>query len=129
MLMDPLANALSIIKNCENARKREAIITPASKLIGNVLRVMQQEGFIGEFEFVDDGRAGKFRVQLLGKINNCGVVKPRFAVKRDQYEKWEKRFLPAVGFGILIVSTQKGVMAHATAIEQGMGGRLIAYVY
>jgi small subunit ribosomal protein S8 len=50
-------------------------------------------------------------------------------VKRDQYEKWEKRFLPAVGFGILIVSTQKGVMTHATAIEQGMGGRLIAYVY
>jgi small subunit ribosomal protein S8 len=129
MLMDPLANALSIIKNCENARKREAVIAPASKLIGNVLRVMQQEGFIGKFEFVDDGRAGKFRVQLLGKINNCGVVKPRFAVKRDQYEKWEKRFLPAVGFGILIVSTQKGVMAHAMAIEQGMGGRLIAYVY
>lgn len=129
MLTDPLANALSMIKNYENAHKREVTIAPASKLIGSVLRVMQQEGFIGEFEFIDDGRGGKFRIRLLGKINGCGVIKPRLAVKRDQYEKWEKRFLPASGFGALIVSTQRGVMTHASANEQGMGGRLLAYVY
>lgn len=129
MLTDPLANVLSMIKNYENARKREVTVVPASKLIGNVLRLMQQEGFIGEFEFIDDGRSGKFRIQLLGKINDCGVIKPRFAVKRHEYEKWEKRFLPAAGFGTLIVSTPHGVMTHTTAKEQGMGGRLLVYVY
>lgn len=129
MLMDPLANALSAIRNYERARKREVIVAPASKLISDVLRVIQQEDFIGEFEFIDDGKAGKFRIQLLGKINGCGAIKPRHAVKRGDYEKWEKRYLPATGFGILVVSTPKGVMAHVQAREQGTGGRLLAYVY
>ncbi|MDI6819368.1 MAG: 30S ribosomal protein S8 [Candidatus Hodarchaeaceae archaeon] len=129
MLMDPLANALSTIRNYERARKREVIVAPASKLIADVLRVMQQENFIGEFEFIDDGKAGKFRIQLLGKINSCGAIKPRHAVKRGDYEKWEKRYLPATGFGILVVSTPKGVMAHVQAREQGTGGRLLVYVY
>jgi len=129
MLTDPLANALSAIKNHEKARKREIVVAPASKLIAEVLRVMQQDGFIGEFEFIDDGKAGKFRIQLLGKINDCGVVKPRHAVKQTAYEKWEKRYLPAAGFGTIIVSTPKGVITHTAAKEQGLGGRLLAYVY
>lgn len=129
MLMDPLANALSAIKNHEKARKREIVVAPASRLIADVLRVMQQEGFIGEFEFIDDSKAGKFRIQLLGKINECGVVKPRHAVKRTEYEKWEKRYLPAAGFGTIVVSTPKGIITHAAAKEQGLGGRLLAYVY
>ncbi|MCS7131944.1 MAG: 30S ribosomal protein S8 [Hadesarchaea archaeon] len=129
MLMDPLANALSVIENYERARKREVVISPASKLIGQVLRVMQQGGYIGGFEFIDDGKAGKFRVQLIGKINECGAIKPRHAVKREEYEKWEKRYLPAAGFGILILSTPKGVMTHRQAKEQGIGGRLLAYVF
>lgn len=129
MLMDPLADALSKIKNYENVGKREVVVEPASKLVADVLRVAQREGFIGEFEFIDDGKAGKFRISLLGKINNCGVVRPRHAVKRDGYEKWEKRYLPAAGFGALVVSTPKGIMTHAQAEEQGMGGRLLAYIY
>jgi len=129
MLIDPLADTLSMIKNYENARKREVVVKPTSKLIADVLRVVQQEGFIGEFEFIDDGKAGKFRIALLGKINNCGVIRPRHAVKRDGYEKWEKRYLPAAGFGVLVVSTPKGIMTHAQAMEQGIGGRLLAYMY
>ncbi|MEM2908266.1 MAG: 30S ribosomal protein S8 [Candidatus Hadarchaeales archaeon] len=129
MLMDPLANALSVIENYERARKREVVISPASKLIGQVLQVMRQEGYIGEFEFIDDGKAGKFRVQLIGKINECGAIKPRHAVKREEFEKWEKRYLPAAGFGILVLSTPKGVMTHKQAKEEGIGGRLLAYVF
>jgi small subunit ribosomal protein S8 len=129
MLLDPLANALSKIENYERARKREATVAPASKLIGEVLRIMQGKGFIGEFEFIDDGRGGKYRVVLQGKINGCGVIKPRYAVKRDGYEWWERRYLPAAGFGFLLVSTQRGVISHQQAEEQGLGGRLIAYIY
>jgi small subunit ribosomal protein S8 len=129
MLLDPLANALSKIQNHERARKREVILAPASKLINEVLRIMQAEGFIGEFEFIDDGKAGKFRIMLQGKVNGCGVIKPQYSTKRDEYEKWEKRYLPAAGFGVLVVSTQQGVMTHKKAMELGLGGRLLAYVY
>ncbi|BAA30878.1 30S ribosomal protein S8 [Pyrococcus horikoshii] len=128
-LLDPLANALSHITNSERVGKREIYIKPASKLIGEVLRVMQKYGYIGEFEFIDDGRAGVYRVQLLGRINKAGAIKPRFPVKATEYEKWEKRFLPAFEFGILIVSTSQGVMSHKEARDRGIGGRLIAYVY
>ncbi len=129
-LLDPLANALSHITNSERVGKKEVYLKPASKLMGEVLRVMQENGYIGEFEFIDDGRAGIYRVQLIGKINKAGAIKPRFPpVKAREYEAWEKRFLPAFEFGILIVSTSQGVMTHKEAIEKGIGGRLIAYVY
>ena len=111
-LMDPLANALSTIMNNEVRRKRECVIWPASKLIGHVLRIMQQHGYVGEFEFIDDGRAGKFKVQLLGRINRCGVIKPRYPVKLKGFEEWEKKYLPARDLGVLIVSTSQGVMSH-----------------
>ncbi len=90
---------------------------------------MQENGFIGGFEFIDDGKSGKFKAELIGKVNNCGVIKPRYAVKRDGFERWEKRYLPAAGFGTLIVSTSKGVMAHDAAQEKSVGGRLLAFVY
>ena len=86
-VMDPLANALVSIKNNEERGKKECMICPASKLIARVLRVLQRSGYIGEFEFVDDGRTGKFRVQLLGRINNCGAIKPRFPVSYRELEK------------------------------------------
>ena len=129
MLMDPIADALSAIKNAENVGKSECIVKPASKLLGNILKVMQKEGYIGEFEFIDDGKSGKYRVKLIGKINNCGAIKPRFAVKKDEYEKYEKRYLPAQNVGFLVISTPFGVMTQKEAIKRGTGGRAIAFVY
>ena len=90
--LDPLADALSTIYNHEVVGKKEVIVRPASKLIAEVLRVFQRQGIIGEFEFIDDGRAGVFKVQLLGRINKCGVIKPRFPFKKDVFEKYEQRF-------------------------------------
>lgn len=129
VLNDPLANCLSTILNNELRNKRECVVAPASKLIGNVLRVIQKHGYIGEFEFIDDGRAGKFRIQLLGRINKCGVIKPRYSVKIKEMEFFEKRYLPAKDMGILIISTPKGVMSHKEAVENHVGGKLLAYVY
>jgi len=128
-LLDSLANALSTIMNNEIRNKDECILHPASKLIGRVLRVMQQNGYIGEFEFIEDGRMGKFRVQLLGRINKCGVVKPRFPVKANGFEFWEKRYLPSKDIGLLVVTTPRGVLSHREAREKNTGGSLLAYVY
>ncbi len=128
-LMNPLADALSNILNRERIGRRECIITPASKMIASTLRIMQHAGYIGEFELIDDGRAGKFRVQLLGRINSCGVVTPRYPVKHNEYEKWEERYLPSRHFGLLIITTPMGVISHIEAKKKKVGGRLIAYIY
>ena len=127
--MDTLTNGLITVINNEMRNKRECIISPASKLLGRVLRIMQLNGYIGEFEFIDDGRSGKFKVQLLGRINKCGAIKPCFSVKVDEFENWERKFLPSRDVGIMVVSTSKGVMAHKEAQQKNMGGRLLAFVY
>jgi len=128
-MMDTLSNGLTTVLNNAMRNKRECVISPASKLLGRVLRVMQLSGYIGEFEFVDDGRSGKFRVQLLGRINRCGAIKPRFPVNAGEIEVWEKRFLPSREIGVLVISTPQGVMPHREAREKGIGGRLLAFVY
>jgi small subunit ribosomal protein S8 len=128
-LMDPLADALTNMRNNEIQGNNRCSISPASKMIGQVLRTMQKEGYIGEFEYVDDGKAGQFTVELEGNLNKCGVIKPRHAVKNDEFEKFEKRYLPSKNFGIIILTTPEGIMTHQEAKEKGIGGRLLVYVY
>lgn len=127
--MDTLANGLTTVINNEMRNKRECIISPASKLLGRVLRIMQLNGYIGEFEFIDDGRSGKFKVQLLGRINKCGAIRPRFSVKVDKFEEWEKKFLPSREVGLLVISTPNGVLSHKEARDKHTGGRLLAFIY
>ena len=127
--MDTLGNGLTTIINNEMRNKRECIISPSSKLLGKVLRVMQLNGYIGEFEFIDDGRSGKFRVQLMGRINRCGAIRPRFPVKVDKFEQWEKKFLPSREVGLLVLSTSRGILSHREAKQKTIGGRLLAFVY
>lgn len=119
----------SSLLNSERRHKHECIVYPASSLMGQVLRVMQKYGYVGEFEFVDDGRGGKFKVQLLGRINDCGSVRPRFASTISGFESWGKRFLPSRDVGILILTTSKGVFAHKEAAESLVGGHLLGYIY
>ncbi|UCE73482.1 MAG: 30S ribosomal protein S8 [Methanomassiliicoccales archaeon] len=129
MQHDPLNDAMSTLKNAENIGKRVCILKPSSKLIGRILKVMQDNNYISQFEYVEDGKAGMFRVELNGNINNCGVIKPRYAVKRRDVEKFEARYLPAQDFGVLILTTTEGVVSHDEAKKLGVGGKLLAYVY
>ncbi len=129
MSVDQLANALTSIKNSENASKRNCTIRPGSKLLREILRVMQENGFVRSVEYKENRSGEEAIVSLEGRINECRVVKPRYAVKKGEFEKFEKKFLPARDIGILIVSTPKGVFSHKKAKENGVGGRLLAYVY
>jgi len=129
MLNDPLANALSNILNKENARTKECLVKPSSKIIKEILNIMKDNYYVGEFKEIEDSKSNMLSVQLLNKINKCGVIKPRFSVKKDGYEKFEKRFLPAKDFGILIVSTPQGIMTNEEAKKKSIGGKLLAYCY
>ena len=72
---------------------------------------------------------GDIKIKLLHRINNIKAIKPRFKVSKDEWVKWEERFLPNRWMGILIVSTPQGVMSNKEAKEKGIGGRLLAFVY
>ena len=124
-----LANLFNTLYNNESRRKGECTILPTSKLGIEVLKTLQKDGYIGEFEHIDDKRGGKFKIKLLAKITKCGAISPRFKVKNDQYNNWEQQFLPAYNRGMLLVTTNQGVMSHHEAVNKGLGGFLIGYVY
>jgi small subunit ribosomal protein S8 len=128
MSNDLLADALNTIKTHEMAGKPECEVKP-SKMVRETLKILQRLGYIGDFEFVDLGNSGFFKVKLLGKVNQCGSIKPRYPVKKDEYAEWEQKFIPGVGFGTIIVSTPKGLMTNDEAKQTKSGGRLIAFIY
>lgn len=128
MRHDLISDALYVMNNAENIGRTSCAV-PASKLVKDVLMVIQRAGYIGSFEFVDDRKSGKFNIELIGKINKTRAVRPRFPIEKDEFEKWESRYLPARGFGLLIISTSRGVISQKEAAELGIGGRLLGYVY
>ena len=124
-----LANLFTTLFNTEDRRKDSCIIVPTSKLGIDVLNTLKKEGYIGEFEHVDDKRGGKFKIKLLAKISKCGAITPRLKVKKDEYGVWERQFLPSYDRGMLLVTTNQGVMSHKEAVDKNIGGFLIGYVY
>jgi|SRR3989344_7707610 len=129
MMNDTLSTALSKIMNAEKVGKKECLIKPVSQVIKQVLGILNQHSYVGMYEEIADGRGGILKMNLLGNMNKCGSIKPRFSVKLNDFEKWERRFLPAKGFGIIIMSTSQGMMTHEEARKRAIGGKLIAYCY
>ncbi len=127
--MNTIADGMSALKNAADTGRSECIVEPAGTLLGEMFRIMQECGYIAGFEYIDDGRGGQFRVTLNGMINKCGAISPRYPVGRDEMEEWEIQYLPSKGFGILILTTSRGVMSHEQARREGIGGELLGYVY
>lgn len=129
MRHDLLADALSLINSSEKAGKSVCTIRPTSLLMRKILDIFKREGYILGYDYTSDKRGGSFAVKLLGRINRTGSVKPRYSSKKDDLEKFEKRYLPSKDFGFLIVSTPLGLLTHLEAKQKNIGGKLIAYVY
>ena len=83
---------------------------------------MKDNNYISGFEEVKDGRFSKLKVSLSKKINDIGVIKPRYAIKLDEFQKYETRFIPSKDFGVLILSTPKGILEHIVIVPY-------AYIY
>jgi small subunit ribosomal protein S8 len=128
-LNDPLAAVLSVIQNAELRAKKEITTKSNSTLIRTVLDIMTGQGYLEGYENIPDSKGDLLKIKIGGKINKVGVVKPRFQIKKGNFERFEKRYLPARGFGILIISTNQGLMTHDEAKEKGIGGTLVSYCY
>jgi small subunit ribosomal protein S8 len=127
-MTDLISALFTTLQNNEMVRNRECIVK-ASKLVGEVLKVIQRHGYIGAFEYIENGRGGLYKIQLLGRINRSAPIRPHFSVAADELEEFERRFLPGRGIGVIVVTTPKGVMSHEEAKKHHTGGRLLGYVY
>lgn len=90
VLMDVLSNCLKAIVNAERAGKRQVLLRPVNRIVIKFLRIMQKKSktdieyeieYVGEFEIVDDRRGKKIVLDLLGRLNKCGVYSPRFDIR------------------------------------------------
>jgi small subunit ribosomal protein S8 len=127
---DPISDMLTRIRNANRVGRRLVLI-PKSKICTGIAQVLKDEGYIEEFDKVDDGQQGQIRVKLKYSITGEKVIhtidrssKPGCRV----YRKVEE--LPNVlnGMGIAVVSTSKGVMSDRKARESNVGGELLCTV-
>merc|ERR1712137_606513 len=109
--------------------KRQVLIRPCSKVIVKFSTVMMKHGYIGEFEIVDDHRAGKIVVNLTGRLNKCGVISPRFDVPIGKIENWTTDLLPSRQFGYVVLTTSAGIMDHEEAKRKHVRGKILGFFF
>lgn len=124
-----LADCLNSIVNAERRGKKQVMIRPVSLLVIRFLKLMQKHGYIGEFEVIDDHRSKKIVVELIGRINKCGVISPRYDIGLPAFERWTTTILPSRQFGYLVVSTNQGIFTHDEARERHIGGKIVGFFY
>merc|ERR1719352_1335176 len=120
-----LNDALKSITNAERRGKRQVLVRPCIKF----MQVMMRNQYIGEFEIVDDHRAGKIVVNLNCRVNKCGVVSPRFDMSFDDNEKLVTNLLPSRQFGHIVLTTSQGIMDHNEAKRKQIGGKILGYFF
>jgi len=125
MSQDIIADALNQIMNAKRAGKQELVVARYSKLLLNLLEVAKKQGYIEDFKT----QGTKLEIKFSETLNECRAIKPRYNIQTNEIDNKVRRFLPAKNFGILIISTSKGLITNIQAYEQGMGGQLLAYFY
>ncbi|MBU4070274.1 MAG: 30S ribosomal protein S8 [Nanoarchaeota archaeon] len=126
MSQDIIADALNMIKNAKKARKTNVKIKKISNVLIEILKIMKQEGAIKKYKINSTEKSIEITI---GELSECNAIKPRFSVNVKQIEKYRRRYLPSRQLGIVIISTNKGLITHKEAQEEKIGGCLVAYFY
>ncbi len=126
MSQDIVADALNMIRNAKRAGKENIKIDRISNLLIEILKIMKQKGSLKKYKI--DSKEKSVNVSI-GDLFECKAIKPRFTVKKEDIEKYRRRYLPSKKVGTIIISTNKGLLTNEEAQEEQIGGCLIAFFY
>ena len=130
-MTDTIADMLTRIRNALIAR-HEAVDVPASTTKAAIAKILQEEGYIKNFELVEDGILKNIRIQLKYGPNKQKVIVGIKRISRPGLRVYARKDeIPKVlgGMGVAILSTSRGIMTDREARKQGVGGEVLAYVW
>ncbi|WP_053217607.1 30S ribosomal protein S8 [Virgibacillus senegalensis] len=131
VMTDPIADMLTRIRNA-NMVRHEKLEVPASKLKKEVADILKREGFVRDYEFIEDNKQGVLRIFLKYGANEERVITGLKRISKPGLRVYAKADeIPKVlnGLGIAIVSTSKGVLSDKEARAQAIGGEVLAYIW
>lgn len=131
VMTDPIADFLTRIRNA-NSVNHEKVEIPASKQKKTLAEILKGEGFIKDYEFIEDGKQGVLRLYLRYTADKQKVITGIKRISRPGLRVYaNKDEVPRVlgGLGIAIISTSRGIMTDKEARKRGLGGEVICYVW
>ncbi|MDA8212663.1 MAG: 30S ribosomal protein S8 [Clostridia bacterium] len=131
VMTDPIADFLTRLRNA-NTVHHEKVEIPASKMKKAMAEILKTEGFIKDFEYIEDGKQGVIRVYLKYGADRAKVLSGIKRISKPGLRVYAKKDeVPRVlgGLGIALISTPKGLMTDKQARQQGLGGEVVAYVW
>ncbi|MBQ5954565.1 MAG: 30S ribosomal protein S8 [Firmicutes bacterium] len=130
-MTDPIADMLTRIRNA-NTAGHETVEIPASKMKKAIAQILKDEGYITDFEVIEDGKQGIIKVTMKYSAHNEKVITGIKKISKPGLKVYAKaEDVPRVlgGLGIAIISTSKGIISDKEARKLGVGGEVICYVW
>lgn len=131
VMTDPIADMLTRVRNANNAL-HESLELPGSNVKRNLAEILKLEGFIKNYEWIDDDKQGVLRLYLKYGANKQRVISGIKRISKPGLRVYARKDeLPRVlgGLGIAVISTSHGLMTEKQARTQGLGGEVICYVW
>ena len=130
-ITDSIADMLTRIRNA-NSAKHDTVEVPASNMKKSIAQILLDEGYIKDFEVIDDGKQGIIKITLKYGPNKTQIITGLRKVSKPGlriYSGCEDMPKVMKGLGIAIVSTSKGVMTDKQARKENVGGEVLAFVW
>lgn len=131
VMTDPIADFLTRIRNA-NTVFMEKVEIPASKTKMNLAKILKEEGYIKDVEYIEDGKQGFIRLYLKYGSNREKVITGLKRISRPGLRVYaQKEDVPKVlgGLGIAVISTSQGLMTDKEARKAGIGGEVMCYIW
>lgn len=131
VVSDPIADLLTRIRNA-NTVNHDRIEVPGSKMKKALVQILKDEGFVRDYEWVDNGHQGVIRVYLKYGPNKTKVISGLRRISRPGLRVYAKKDqVPKVlgGLGVAILSTSQGIMTDKKARQTGLGGEVLCYIW
>lgn len=130
-MTDPIADFLTRIRNASRA-KHTRVDIPASRIKGEIAKILREQGYVRDVKFVEDGKQGLLRIYLKYNDDSGPVIEGLQRVSRPGRRIYSKKGeIPRVlgGYGLVVLSTSQGILSGHEARQRGVGGEVLCQIW